>query len=501
MRIDLEQALHDMASSVHDEVTADRMAGQVRHMVARVRRRRAARRTSQGVVGLGAASALVLAGAHLEQHVGLVTGPQHGQAAAPPGHDGDPFGTCGGEVEALGGLDGVLGDGRPGQDDDASEAGDDGPATESGAAGQVRDTAGTAAGADTLAAGDADAVADLPAPALSVSATVESGGGRALVEVRADYDVGDLGPLTEQDPVAVVTADGVVVAPVGRTTRVLESSPAVHVIEQELVSCQDGSPLPAGTYELHVRQELGRADGSVLEVSGGPVELVLPEGAPDDAADPEATEDEAGPEGSSRDRPGTDDVVDDDGTADDDTARDDTDEAARRALAAALATEDPGVFPACGARLPQAPSDPLLTMTLREPANGLGMAPGSVGEVAVDLRTHGDRTVLMNAAPYGTLLFLVDDVVVGYRSMDPDDLHLLQLTPGDAGTLRIRWTAHVCNPDGSVERSELPLPAGRYTAVAAYDFLVKEVVERDGTARAVTEPLTVLTPPVQVTVR
>lgn len=65
MTIDLESSLADLARSVHDDAVADRMNGQVRHMVTRIRRRRAARYSATGVVGLGATAAVAVGGLQL----------------------------------------------------------------------------------------------------------------------------------------------------------------------------------------------------------------------------------------------------------------------------------------------------------------------------------------------------------------------------------------------------------------------------------------------------
>ncbi len=75
MSLDLEHALRDMARSVHDDDLAERMNGQVYRMVAQVRRRRAARTTATGVVGLSAAAAVVVGGAHLAEGDGDRTAP------------------------------------------------------------------------------------------------------------------------------------------------------------------------------------------------------------------------------------------------------------------------------------------------------------------------------------------------------------------------------------------------------------------------------------------
>ena len=65
MSIDLERSLAELARSVHDDGVAERMTGQVRHMVTRIRRRRAARYSATGVVGVGAAAGLAVGGLHL----------------------------------------------------------------------------------------------------------------------------------------------------------------------------------------------------------------------------------------------------------------------------------------------------------------------------------------------------------------------------------------------------------------------------------------------------
>lgn len=65
MSVDLEQSLAQLAGSVHDDAAVERMSGQVRHMVTRIRRRRAARHAGQGVLGVGAVAAVALGGMQL----------------------------------------------------------------------------------------------------------------------------------------------------------------------------------------------------------------------------------------------------------------------------------------------------------------------------------------------------------------------------------------------------------------------------------------------------
>lgn len=99
MRIDLERALADVAATVHDDATAERMSGQVRHMVTRVRRRRAVRHTAQGVASVGALAVIGVAATSLG---GPLRGPEVAPATASPDatlpSDPAPALSCGGDV-------------------------------------------------------------------------------------------------------------------------------------------------------------------------------------------------------------------------------------------------------------------------------------------------------------------------------------------------------------------------------------------------------------------
>lgn len=90
MSLDLERALTDMAGSVHDDELAERMNGRVYRMVAQVRRRRVARTTATGAVGVGAAAALAVGAVHLaERDEGPAPVASEGTETAWPGC-GDP---------------------------------------------------------------------------------------------------------------------------------------------------------------------------------------------------------------------------------------------------------------------------------------------------------------------------------------------------------------------------------------------------------------------------
>ena len=65
MNLNLKTSLDQLARSVHDDAVAERMTGQVHQMVAQIRRRRAARYTATGLVGMGTVAAVAVAGVQL----------------------------------------------------------------------------------------------------------------------------------------------------------------------------------------------------------------------------------------------------------------------------------------------------------------------------------------------------------------------------------------------------------------------------------------------------
>lgn len=84
MSIDLERSLTDLARSVHDDAVAERMSGRVRHMVTRIRRRRAARYSATGVIGVGAAAAVVVGGLQLADRYPSTVPPAATDQTVPP---------------------------------------------------------------------------------------------------------------------------------------------------------------------------------------------------------------------------------------------------------------------------------------------------------------------------------------------------------------------------------------------------------------------------------
>lgn len=103
MSINLEGALADLARSVHDDGVTERMNGQVRHMVTRIRRRRAARYSATGVIGVGAAAAVVVGGLQLADRYPASVPPAATDPTVPPASDSASDGLsleCGDRVPA-----------------------------------------------------------------------------------------------------------------------------------------------------------------------------------------------------------------------------------------------------------------------------------------------------------------------------------------------------------------------------------------------------------------
>jgi hypothetical protein len=228
MSIDLERSLAQLAESVHDEATTARMSDQVHHMVSRIRRRRAARHTATGVVGVAAAGAVAFGGVQLAGR---------NATQAPPAESAEPtdpvvtgFGECGSTV-----VD------------------------------PIPDVTWS------------DGMTASPGP-------VFQGSG---VEPYADVSLswtGDVTGLEIHDPTMVVAKDGVVVGRTAEIVNVLESYPPIYNFRQQLMSCADGSVLAPGDYELYAMEPytLNGGEPGTLQRLGGPWPLTVP--------DPNATE-------------------------------------------------------------------------------------------------------------------------------------------------------------------------------------------------------------------
>ena len=239
MSFDLEGELSRLAQSVHDDGAGDRMHGQVRHMVGRIKRRRAARRTATGAVGVGAVAAVALGGMQLAGR------PDGSPPAAPTAGPQTGFGQCGSTItDPNPGADPVVG-----LDAFVREVSDEGLA---------------------------------PFALLDVSFTGQT---------EAIEDIGEIR--------MVAARDQVVVSPLATLSGVRESFPPSYSFEQSMVSCEDGSPL-SGSYEIYALQELSVQDASGLtQVLGGAWVVTIgepsvsgptaePEPEPDQEPDPTA---------------------------------------------------------------------------------------------------------------------------------------------------------------------------------------------------------------------
>lgn len=216
MSIDLEQSLHDLARSVHDDDAAARMTGQVRHMVVRIRRRRAARHAATGAVGVGAAAAVVVGGLQLASR--------------------DPSGVA--------------------------------------AATWSADAWGCAPAPAPVTA-DAAAASALRVEHPAAGVTGSSVEVMATVSAEFLYPDGAvLLPAGDPEPPAVLLVrDGVVVAE-GRPVRIEESLPVRHIVSLALTGCLDPhEALPAGGYTLVVQQVVELGAGPVTLESRTPLEV------------------------------------------------------------------------------------------------------------------------------------------------------------------------------------------------------------------------------------
>ncbi|WP_199424292.1 hypothetical protein [Actinotalea solisilvae] len=250
MSIDLERSLHDLARSVHDDDLATRMSGQVHHMVVRIRRRRAARHAATGVVGVGAATAVVVGGLQ------LAGGGRSGTAQVV--WSADAWG-CAEAPDVPAVADGGV---------PAALLVDHPVAAATGSSLDVHVTVGT----------------ELPAP---------------------DDPAGQVIGLTEA-PVALLVRDDVVVAQ-GQVVTTAESFPPQHTVALALDGClAPHDALPTGSYTLVVRQVADLGAGPVtlesrtaLEVTATEAEAralqaAVPTSAPTAAPSPAPTEPQSG---------------------------------------------------------------------------------------------------------------------------------------------------------------------------------------------------------------
>ncbi len=212
MNVDLEQSLDRLARSVGDDVAAERLGGQVHHMVARIRRRRAARRTATGVVGVGAAAAVAVGGVQVFERLGGSP-----QPVGPATWDAEAWG-CGPTPA----IPADASDLRIDVDHNATA------------------TSGTSLGVDTY-----------------VNAA------------------GHAGLTFDAAPTVVLARDDVVVTEPAIVVIRQNSHPPQDILELDLSSCAfDGAPLPDGEYELLVTQTVGTSEGDVELFSSSPVMIL-----------------------------------------------------------------------------------------------------------------------------------------------------------------------------------------------------------------------------------
>ncbi|MBX9246559.1 hypothetical protein ICW40_17350 [Actinotalea ferrariae] len=420
MSIDLERSLHDLARSVQDDAASERMAGQVRHMVTRIRRRRHVRQAATGVVGAGAATAVVVGGLQLAGRGPLEASPAGWSAAA-----------WGCEPETPTELP------------------------------------------------DPPVDVEVSHPAAAASGTVTS---LVVSAHEPDPDA----TAVEVAPTVVLVRDGVVVSRPAALTGTMESFPVQHAFDLSLTSCLPGSaPLPPGTYDVLVRQEVVRLGVQVVAVQHSTLEVTATREEADELADRART---AEPSPAPTAAPTT---------APEGSASAGGSAPATQADVDALLAQAPqGTFPACASAV-LSEADPPLTLDLT--LEQRPYAPGEAVGGTVGLRATGGRTVIANAPTHGALLVLTRaGAVVGREYRDTEDVELVEAS-GQPVDVALTGSMSLC----SAPAQELPaggLPPGRYDAYAVMEVMLKEVTEADGTARAETRSVVVRSEPVPVTI-
>lgn len=437
MRTDLEQALAEMARSVHDDGATDRMSGQVRTMVGRVRRRRAARHVAAGAVGVGAVAAIAFGGSQL---VGLGDDeplPPAGPSPAPR----TSVDACGLTLEE---------------------------------AGWVQQGPATLVPYDEAPAGRADGGVTVATELEEIDVELELDGTPATAYVAVDAATGRVVGVPEPsdwtpDWGALVDLVGPEAAQrfMSSTSVVLRDCDA----DPGAAAGLPGTAVPPGEYDVFGMLPLTPVETyeglDAFVAVGGPWRITTGEGGA---------------------------VPDQDLTAEQREARDAVD-----AWLAEPEPNPEGVFPRCGSLVPDADDD--VPLALDVATSRTVFDSGELGEGAVSLRTTDGRAVTGDASPVATLVVLQDSVVVGYQWLDVEELVPVDLADGRTTALPMRVSMNVCGTGDGGAGPLLPLPPGEYQAVAALDVMLTEVTDAEGAPEEVTGTVHVVSPPLDVTVR
>lgn len=435
MRIDLEQALHDIATSVQDDVSAEHLSGRVRHLVGRVRRRRAARSTARGAVGVGTAAAVAVVGVNLAGNRAPDTAPP-ATTFPEPGPD-------------LGGVQ-----------DDVRRLTCGQPAPEPSGAGE-----GLTLEIDaphTVAAAAPVAVTGLMRNVGSGTVGLEAGPGVDL-EVVAVVDGVVAGTMDSGTSGAGIPVDG----------RLRPGEATTMTTETRLSGCDDPLVrLPEGDYQL-----IGRAtwvvDGEPVVLVSDPVPLAVGEHTSDGGVEPYRPDVGAG------------------------AANDPLFAVAEGVIHGYLA--DPLVaegYPICGARLPQESTD-LLVLDLHLPAALPTGVRDSATTILTTAEGVTVRPGLETATP--GIVFLQDGVVVGGVPRVPEGFWSSPTAfgPDDRFDLRGVLRTELCH-DYEITDG-VALPPGTYGAVAVASVTLDGDVERDGRSWREPGPVLALSDLVEVT--
>lgn len=482
MKFDLEGALHEMARSAGADASAERISAQVGSMVARVRRRRAVRRTATGVVTVAAAGALAVVALDVPGLTGSDGGP-----AAPGPFEGDSqlaFGQCGSVP--------------PEVVEDRSDL--------------------------YFATGD-----DLgPFP---VGGPMEVG--VDLVNGRAERFVAG----TSVQPHAVIVKDGVVVgqqAPMIEMLAHVDLEPGERleqILFADLMRCDpegfSEEPLPAGEYELYAVQTFyvdggdpvalpPDAESEGLAAHSGMVdegEGLVDEGEGVDgqagAVDGQAgaTEPQGGPVPDPEPGPPEQKTViggpwtitiDPDAPPATTTPppADEPDPDTPTSDAPAAVT-----YPRCGDPMPTVDPDSPLRLVAEAPVDP--STNGGRFSVPAELSTTAGQRVIANVPFSGRAAIVQDGVVVGGPNVVyGDDVDVAELGPDDVHGLGVFGVLGLCDSDEMLldeDRIE-PLPPGDYQVVIMLEVALKEVTTPDGEAIADSRSLLVVDHPLPLVI-
>ncbi|WP_250445222.1 hypothetical protein [Actinotalea sp. C106] len=441
MKIDLEQALNDMARSVQDDDASARMHGRVRQMVTIVRRRRAARHTAVGMVGVGAAAALAFGGLQLAD-VAV------DEPVPPAGPSDDVVPTS----DACGLTLGEMG--------------------------WVQDGPVTLELVDEAPRGRTDGGLSIETQVSETEVELELWGSTRYVAV--DPSTGRVAGVPEDDDWepdwdAVVDMVGPEEA-----QRFMSST------SMPLWDCADGeaapgpeNPLGPGEYDVYAMREIR----TVQQVNGGR-EFVAVGGPWRIETGPDAE----GAEDATSDQPS-------EGASEESFSEEETAALVTLNELVSYGNEDPtAAFPQCGTSvdvLDDGPRDLVLDLDLASTV----IEEGGVFVGTVDLRMVGAGSVVGRVDTAGATLVVVrDGVVVSHQPVEAGGVINVELQEGAVQEIPLHGSRNLCGTGEGGDGPALPLPLGEYQVMALVEVTLEERGTGEGETTRLTGSFTAMSP-------